>query len=210
MVGTGKTTLTRTLSARFGLPMALESVEDDNPWLAKYYGEPDGMRRHALPLQLHFLATRFEALRTRRRRRGGWIIDRTWYEDAEIFARGAYEDGRLTALEYDLYVRLYTELLASPAAKPPTLLVYLHGPLDTIAARIAQRGRDAERDADPAYWRALHGRYERWIAGFRRCPVLSLDVRDYDLIGDPASADRIVRLVRRQLEPEIPQVEFFD
>ena len=32
MVGAGKSTLTRALAARFGLQMALESVDDDNPW----------------------------------------------------------------------------------------------------------------------------------------------------------------------------------
>ena len=38
MVGTGKTTLTRALARRFGLQMALESVDDENPWLTPYYG----------------------------------------------------------------------------------------------------------------------------------------------------------------------------
>jgi deoxyadenosine/deoxycytidine kinase len=168
------------------------------------------MRRYALPLQLHFLATRFEALRRMRSRRGGWIIDRTWYEDAEIFARGAADDGRLSPDEFALYERLYTELLTSPAAKPPRLLVYLHAPIETILERIERRGREKERETSPDYWRALHARYARWIADFRRCPVLSLDVRDYDVIGDPPSGDRIVRRIRAELEPDIPQVEIFD
>ena len=33
MVGSGKTTLTTALSTRFGLQRALESVDEDNPWL---------------------------------------------------------------------------------------------------------------------------------------------------------------------------------
>jgi deoxyadenosine/deoxycytidine kinase len=210
MVGTGKSTLTQALAQRFGLPAALESVDAENPWLGPYYGEPDGMRRFALPLQLHFLATRFEALRRMRARRGGWIIDRTWYEDAEIFARGAMEEGRLTAAEFSLYQRLYTELLASPAAKPPTLLIYLHGPFDIIAQRIEQRGRPKERDTPPEYWRALHARYAQWMASFRRCPILAVDVRDYDLVADPSSADMIARQVRERIEPQLPQSELFE
>ena len=63
MVGTGKTTLSRALAARFGLQLALESVDSENPWLNHFYGEPEGMRTYGLHLQLHFLASRFAALR---------------------------------------------------------------------------------------------------------------------------------------------------
>ena len=36
MVGSGKTTLTHALASRFGLQLALESVDADNPWLEPY------------------------------------------------------------------------------------------------------------------------------------------------------------------------------
>ena len=64
MVGSGKSTLTRALASRFGLQHALESVDEHNPWLEQFYaGGEDAMRAHALHLQLHFLATRFESMR---------------------------------------------------------------------------------------------------------------------------------------------------
>ncbi|MBC7840950.1 MAG: deoxynucleoside kinase [Gemmatimonadaceae bacterium] len=210
MVGTGKTTLTRALATRFGLAVALESVDDDNPWLTSYYGaDPGAQRQFALRLQLHFLATRFHAMRKMRAQGGGWILDRTWYEDAEIFARGLYESDVMSRHEFDLYQRLYTELLTGPAARPPRLLIYLHGSLDLVVARIGQRGRVAERDMPPSYWKALHARYATWIGGFRRCPILELDIRDYDLLRDPAAIDDIAASVRRRLEPEIPQTELW-
>ena len=142
MVGTGKTTLSRALAARFGLQMALESVDADNPWLESFYGGPDEMRAYALHLQLHFLATRFASMRRMRGLGGSWVLDRTWYEDAEIFARGLFEQGLMTSDEWTLYRRLYAELLHSPAARPPRLLIYLHAPLDV--------DRRAHRDARPA------------------------------------------------------------
>ena len=209
MVGTGKTTLSRALASRFGLQMALESVDADNPWLESFYGGPDEMRAYAMHLQLHFLATRFASMRRMRGLGGSWILDRTWYEDAEIFARGLFEQGLMVSDEWTLYRRLYAELLHSPAARPPRLLIYLQGPLDVIVQRIAARGRPKERDASVDYWRSLHERYDRWITQFRHCPVLALDVRDYDLVTDPGAIEDVAGRVRQQLEGELPQTELW-
>jgi deoxyadenosine/deoxycytidine kinase len=210
MVGSGKSTLTRALSQRFGLQHALESVDEDNPWLERFYaGGVDAMRAYALPLQLHFLATRFESMRRMRGAGGSWVLDRTWYEDAEIFARGHFEEGLMSAAEWELYRRLYVELLHSPAARPPRLLVYLHAPLDTIVSRIRLRGRSREKETAESYWAALHARYGRWITVFRACPVLSLDVRDYDLVADPLAIEQIAARVRARMEPALPQTDLF-
>ena len=210
MVGSGKSTLTRALAARFGLQHALESIDDENPWLELFYSDGESaMRAHALQLQLHFLATRFESMRRMRGAGGSWILDRTWDEDAEIVARGHFEEGLMSSLEWTLYRRLYVELLHSPAARPPKLLVYLHAPLDTIVERIRTRGRPKEKETAESYWGTLHARYERWITGFRACPVLALDVRDYDLVEDPQVIEEIAAKVRQRLEPSLPQTELF-
>lgn len=209
MVGTGKTTLSRALAARFGLQLALESVDADNPWLESFYSGPEAMRSYALNLQLHFLATRFSSMRRIRGLGGSWVLDRTWYEDAEVFARGLFEQGYMSSDEWSLYRRLYAELLYSPAARPPRLLIYLHGPLDVIVDRIEKRGRPKEKDTSIDYWTALHDRYERWIEGFRACPILALDVRHYDLVVDAEAVEEISDRVRVQLEGELPQTELW-
>jgi deoxyadenosine/deoxycytidine kinase len=209
MVGTGKTTLARAFAARFGLQLALESVDAENPWLEPFYIEPEGMRSYSLHLQLHFLASRFATMRRMRSIGGGWVLDRTWYEDAEVFARGLYEQGLMSEPEWQLYARLYGELLHAPAARPPRLLIYLHGPLETVLSRITTRGRPAEREMPPSYWAALHERYAHWIADFRRCPVLALDVREYDLLGEPETIDAVAARVHEQLDSELPQIDLW-
>ena len=175
---------------------------DPNPWLPLFYddGDESTKRRYGLPLQLHFLATRFAALRQMRARGGPWILDRTWYEDAEVFARGLFEDGYLSPREHDLYTRLYQELLHAPAARPPRLLVYLDAPLATVVERIRRRGRDKERDTPMAYWERLHARYDRWIRAFRASPVLALDVREYDLVADADAVEALAARVQARLE----------
>ncbi|MDE3127675.1 MAG: deoxynucleoside kinase [Gemmatimonadota bacterium] len=209
MVGSGKTTLSRALAARFGLQLALESVGDDNPWLERFYDGPDGMRAFGLHLQLHFLATRFAAMRRMIGLGGSWVLDRTWYEDAEVFARGLFDQGYMSSDDWQLYQQLYAELLHAPAARPPRLLLYLHGPLDTILERIATRGRPKERDTATEYWRDLHARYDRWIAGFHHCPVLRLDVREYDLMGDPGAVEEVAARVGALLGDDLPQTELW-
>lgn len=210
MVGSGKSTLTRALATRFGLQQAMESVDTDNPWLELFYADDEkAMRANALQLQLHFLATRFESMRRMRAAGGSWILDRTWYEDAEIFARGHFEEGLMSSVEWELYQRLYLELLQSPTARPPQLLIYLHAPLETIVQRIRLRGRPKEKDTAKRYWAALHARYDRWIRRFDACPVLSLDVREYDLVGDVRTIDSVAQRVRERLEPMLPQTEMF-
>jgi deoxyadenosine/deoxycytidine kinase len=211
MIGSGKTTLAHALASRFGLQLALESVDDANPWLERFYGGgPEAMRSCGMHLQLHFLATRFAAMRRMRSIGGSWVLDRTWYEDAEVFARGLYDQGYMSVDDWQLYQQLYAELLYAPAARPPRLMLYLHGPLEVILERIATRGRPRERDADPEYFANLHARYERWIEGFRKCPLIRLDVREYDLVTDPAgAAEDIAARVRAELEGEIPQTELW-
>jgi deoxyadenosine/deoxycytidine kinase len=209
MVGTGKTTLSRALAARFGLQLALESVDADNPWLESFYGGPDSMHAYALHLQLHFLATRFASMRRMRGLGGSWVLDRTWYEDAEVFARGLFEQGYMASAEWSLYRRLYAELLYSPAARPPRLLIYLHGPLELIAERIATRGRPKEKETSLEYWAALHDRYARRISAFTQAPVRALDVRHYDLVADPEAVEEIAARVRTELEGELPQTELW-
>ncbi|MEO6877159.1 MAG: deoxynucleoside kinase, partial [Gemmatimonadaceae bacterium] len=115
----------------------------------------------------------------------------------------------MTSAEWGLYRRLYAELLQSPAARPPRLLIYLHGPLDVILDRIATRGRPKEKDASIDYWTTLHARYEKWIAEFRNCPVLALDIRDYDLLADPNAIEEIAGRLRVELEGELPQTELW-
>ena len=54
-IGVGKTSLARALAKELNARLVLEGVED-NPFLARFYEEPD---KYALPVQLYFLLTRY-------------------------------------------------------------------------------------------------------------------------------------------------------
>ena len=204
-IGVGKSTLTQLLSDTLGWEPFYEAVSD-NPYLADFYGD---MTRYAFHSQIFFLSRRLRHHRRLLDFPNSVVQDRSVYEDAEIFARGLFEQGFMSSDEWSLYQRLYAELLHSPAARPPRLLVYLHGPLDVIIDRIAVRGRPKEKDTSVEYWTALHDRYERWIEEFNHCPILALDVRDYDLVANAEAVEEIAGRVRVQLEGELPQTELW-
>ena len=59
-IGAGKTTLATQLAAKFDARLILEQFED-NSFLPKFYTDPD---RFAFPLELSFLADRYQQLKT--------------------------------------------------------------------------------------------------------------------------------------------------
>ena len=48
----------------------------------------------------------------------------------------------------------------------PNIIVYLHASLETLMKRISQRGRDIEKNIDPAYLQQLSEDYETFITHF--------------------------------------------
>jgi len=102
-IGAGKTSLTRWLVSRFHLVPFYEP-NDENPYLADFYAD---MPRWAFQSQVFFLAHKL-GLHTEHERSGvPAIIDRTIYEDAEIFARNLFETGVMSARDWGVYASLY-------------------------------------------------------------------------------------------------------
>jgi len=202
MVGVGKTTLTRKLGEYLHFRLLLESVGEDNPWLDLYYGSEDGQSRYGFHLQAHFLVSRMKTLRQIHAEGVHYITDTIADADAQIFARRLYEQGHMSDIEWQLYSRLYEELLHSPAGTPPDVLIYLSAPLEEVLRRIRARGRKSEQDVDITYWTELHDRYERWAESYDLSPIVRLDARSYDLKHDPYAVVGIADRLRRTLGPE--------
>jgi deoxyadenosine/deoxycytidine kinase len=137
-IGSGKSSLTRILSERFGWKPYFESVED-NPYLTDFYAD---MKRWSFNLQVYFLSNRFRSHKAITEGPDSVILDRAIYEDAEIFARNLYDIGSMERRDYQNYVALYDVMTAY--LRPPDLLIYLRANVDTLVRQIALRGRDFE------------------------------------------------------------------
>ena len=88
----------------------------------------------------------------------------------------------------------------TPYFPHPDLLIYLEGSFDDILDRIKERGRPMEQQTPIDYWKEMYARYENWINQFNSCPVLRLNISDYDLINDKQSIEPIVERIGYFLE----------
>ena len=174
-IGSGKTTLTKRLTDRFGWQPYFESV-NNNPYLEDFYGD---MKRHALSLQTYFLVHRFGAHQEIMNSENSAVQDRTIYEDYEIFTRNLFLYNNMSERDYMTYKSLFE--LMKTFLKPPDILVYLKADVKTLQERIKERGRAYEQGIPVDYLTQLNDRYNEWTESWKDSKVItvSIDGRDF-------------------------------
>lgn len=187
-VGVGKSTMTQALADALEFKSSFEKV-DTNPYLDRFY---DDFSKWSFHLQIYFLAERFKEQKRMFEQGGGFIQDRSIYEDTGIFAQMHNDKGTMDPVDYETYTSLFEAMVMTPYFPHPNLLIYLEGSLDDIIDRIQYRGRAMEQQTPISYWEEMHGRYQKWIDSFDGCPVLRLNINDYDIVNHPESVEAIV------------------
>ena len=192
-IGVGKSSLVNLLSDRLVWQPFYEPVAE-NPYLQDFYQD---MRTWAFHSQIYFLTHRLRTHRKLIDYPGPAIQDRTVYEDAEVFARNLYRQGHINKRDYNAYRELYQVL--TEFLPPPDLVIYLRATVSTLLERIQKRGRGFEQKIDPDYLGQLNELYEKWIAGFNLCPVLTVPVDQLYYVSNPRHLDLIERKVLEKL-----------
>ena len=119
-VGVGKSTLTKALAKALNFRTSFEKV-DDNPYLEKFYADFEKWSFH---LQIYFLAERFKEQKRIFEYGGGFVQDRSIYEDTGIFARMHYEKGTMSKEDYETYTSLFNAMVMTPFFPHPDFLIY--------------------------------------------------------------------------------------
>lgn len=177
-IGAGKSTMVEFLSRAYGIEPFYEPNEE-NPYLPDFYSD---MKRWAFHSQLYFLGSKFRLHQELDRCAGTVVLDRSIFEDAEIFAVALRDMGLIDDRDWATYRALYRSILG--AVRPPDLLIYLRCSLRILQKRIRLRDRPMERAVTPAYLRRLGRLYEAWIAGYRRSDVLVIETDRLDYVND--------------------------
>jgi deoxyadenosine/deoxycytidine kinase len=196
-MGSGKSTLVGFLSRTYGIAPFYEP-NDQNPYLPDFY---ENMRRWAFHSQVYFLSNKFRLHQQLDRTPGVSILDRTIFEDAEVFATALREMRRIDKRDWATYRDLYEAILE--AIRPPDLMIYLRCSMRTLRKRIRLRGRAMERDVPLSYLKRLERLYEHWIASYRMSDVLLLETDQLDYESDLMYRLDVMQRIEAVLPPEL-------
>lgn len=194
-IGAGKTTLAHLLANHYGWDVLYEAVEG-NPYLADFYGD---MERWSFNLQIYFLNSRFEQVKTIRDSGKSVIQDRTIYEDAFIFAKNLYETGQMTPRDYETYRGLFDNMLS--LVRPPDLMIYLRADLPKLTRQIKKRGRSYEMSISESYLESLNRLYEEFATNYQAGELLIIDVNELNYAERPQDFQYVIEQVNSKLVP---------
>ena len=159
-IGSGKTTLTKLLAARYGWTPRFEPV-GNNPYLEDFYHD---MNRWSFNLQVYFLNKRFKEVVEISKSTDTIIQDRTIYEDACIFAPNLHDQGYMSDRDFKNYTDLFNLMMS--LVKKPQLMIYIRSSIPTLVKHIEKRGRDYEKSIRIDYLTGLQKRYDDWLSTY--------------------------------------------
>lgn len=177
-IGAGKSSLVEFLTRTYNIQPFYEPNEK-NPYLPDFYKD---MKQWAFHSQLYFLSNKFRMHQQLDKSDGVVVLDRSIYEDAEIFATALHQMRKFSKRDWDTYWSFYQTILA--AIRPPDLMIFLRCSMRTLRQRIGLRGRKMEQDIPLAYLRRLDRLYEDWLKGYTLSEVLVLETDKLDYIND--------------------------
>ena len=196
-IGAGKSTLVDFLWRTYGIAPFYEP-NDDNPYLKDFYRD---MRGWAFQSQLYFLGNKFRLHQELDRQPGVVALDRTIFEDAEIFATALHQMRKISKRDWQTYQSFYEAIL--DAIRPPDLMIYLRCSMRTLRQRIRLRGRSMERDVPQAYLKRLERLYDEWINSYNMSDVLVLETDELDYIHDLVHRLDVMQRIEAVLPPEM-------
>ena len=189
-IGAGKTTLATRLSQQFSTRLILEQFED-NSFLPKFYEDPT---RYAFPLELSFLADRFQQLKSKLAVQDMFhpvTIADYFILKSLIFARKT-----LNGEEFTLYTRLFS--IIENALPKPDLLVYLYLDISRLQTNIRNRGRVYEQKIEDDYLQRIQEGYLDYIRQQQGLRVLLIDTNKLDFVARQPDYDKLIDIIMQE------------
>ena len=149
-----------------------------------------------------FLSNKFRLHQELDRQEGVVALDRTIFEDAEIFATALYQMRKISKRDWETYQGFYAgDPRCDSATRPDDLSALLDA--HAAPAHPLARQRKMEQDVPLAYLKRLDRLYEGWIAIYRMSDVLVLETDQLDYINDLMHRLDVMERIEAVLPDEI-------
>jgi deoxyadenosine/deoxycytidine kinase len=188
-IGAGKTTLATRMSQQFNSRLILEQFED-NSFLPKFYEDPS---RYAFPLELSFLADRFQQLKSKLAIQD--MFHPNTIADYFILKSLIFAKKTLSSEEFTLYSRLFS--IIENALPKPDLLVYLYLDISRLQSNIRMRGRVYEQKIEDDYLRKIQEGYLDYIKQQQGLRVLLIDTNKLDFVAHQEDYDQLIDIIMK-------------
>lgn len=186
-IGAGKTSLSTRIANEYNARLVLEQFAD-NPFLPKFYREPD---KYAFPLELSFLASRYKQLNDEL---GSQDIFKSFTVADYYFMKSlVFAASTLKGEEYNLYRQIFYIIYGQ--MPKPDIYVYLHQTPERLMENIRKRGRDYEKQITTGYLRKIQ---ESYFSFFRQNPeskYLIIDINNIDFVENEEDYRKITETI---------------
>jgi deoxyguanosine kinase len=197
-IGAGKTTLATRLSKQFNTRLILEQFED-NSFLPKFYEDPS---RYAFPLELSFLADRFQQLK------GQLAVQDMFHPvtiaDYFILKSLIFAKKTLNSEEFNLYSRLFS--IIENVLPKPDLLVYLYLDISRLQSNIRKRGRVYEQKIEDDYLQKIQEGYLDYIRQQPGLRVLLIDTNHLDFVASQDDYNKLTEIILQEYPTGIHRI----
>lgn len=174
-IGAGKTSLATRIAEERQASLILEQFEE-NSFLPKFYQDP---ARYAFPLELSFLADRYQQLKDHFGRPD--LFKPVTIADYVIFKSLIFSGQNLESAEMMLYHRLFS--IVSSVVPKPDLLVFLYLAPERLLENIRLRGRSYEQEISIEYLEKIQQGYLDFMRQQSDWRILMIETSRVDFVN---------------------------
>ena len=191
----GKSSLARILAERIHARRVLD-CDEENPFLADFYGEKAGA---AFAAQMYFLNERYQRLRDAfAAQPSGAVVADFIFEKDKIFA---YLN--LGNEELKLYERFFARFAAE--VRPPELVIYLQATPEVLRERVAKKAAASESRISLEYIAEVVRAYEHFFFRYAASNLLVVNTSEIDFVRRNADLQQLLQ----RLEEPVKGTQYF-
>lgn len=189
-IGAGKTSLAYNLAKDMKGKFVSERFSE-NPFLQGFYENP---QKYAFPLELSFLADRYQQLKNELSNRDLFnplVISDYYFSKSLIFARINLKED-----EFRLYRQLF--VIIHEKLPLPDLYIFLYQPIEKLLDNIKARGRSYEQSISAEYLKNLQEGYLNYLKNIHNMRVVIIDATPLDFVNKSQDYEKIKDLIMYQ------------